>query len=554
VSHAKVAVSIHRGTDGPGEAKVSRRRWPVPRHRVPYSDNGVALAAAFVTVAAFAIYLRTMMPSTGFWDTAEAQTVPVTLSIFHPTGFPLYALLGWAWSHLPLGDSVAWRMNLLSGVCVALAAGLVVLITGHLVLERDRRLRAVAAGIGGASFAFAAEPWENAGRADIHAVNVFFVALIVWLLFAWAAAERARSPRGGRWLVAAALAFGLGIAAHPLVGLTAFGVAAWLLLVDRSLWRRWRLVTVCAAMIAIGIAAYGYIWVRAVIAPAPPLFYAHPNTWENFRYLVFAEQFTHLFEDFESPLAQLASKWTDAERVLAAQFSVVAWLLVALGASVLAVRRWPALVLLGLVAVANVFYAMNFRDGDIDRYYLPTVVVTAPLIGVAIAAIADTVAGAVADASVNLVSTRAAQRRAAALGGALVLGIGMLLPAVSLVSGYQAQDRSQNREADAWVASVYASLPPNAVVISWWSYSTPLWYHRWVLGERPDVTIIDERNILDDGYRTMRNAIRSFYGERPVFVVPPDWDYRRITNVWETRTVSTYPGYIDLLLIEGLRQ
>ncbi|HEX5040473.1 MAG TPA: DUF2723 domain-containing protein [Candidatus Limnocylindria bacterium] len=534
--------------------EVSRRRWPAPRHWIPYSDNGVALAAAFVTVAAFAIYLRTMMPGTGFWDTAEAQTVPATLSIFHPTGFPLYALLGWAWSHLPLGDSVAWRMNLLSGVCVALAAGLVVLITGHLVLERDRRLRAVAAGIGGAAFAFAAEPWENAGRADIHAVNVFFVALIVWLLFAWAAAERVRSADSGRWLVAAALAFGLGIAAHPLVGLTAFGIAAWLLLVDRHLWRRWRLVAACAAMIAIGIGLYGYIWVRAVMAPAPPLFYAHPNTWENFRYLVFAEQFTHLFEDFESPLAQLSSKWNDAERVLAAQFNVVGWLLIALGASVLAVRRWPALLLLALIALANVFYAMNFRDGDIDRYYLPTIVVSAPLIGVAIAAIADTVAGAVVDASANLVTTRAAQRRAATVAGALVLALGLLLPAVSLASGYQAQDRSQNREADAWVASVYQQLPPNAVVISWWSYSTPLWYHRWVLGERPDVTIIDERNILDDGYRTMRNAIRSFYGERPVFVVPPDWDYRRITNVWETRTVSTYPGYIDLLYIEGLRQ
>ena len=554
MSHAKVAVSIHRATDGPDAGEVSRRRWPVRHHWIPYTDNGVAFAAALVSVAALAIYLRTMMPGTGFWDTAEAQTVPATLSIFHPTGFPLYALVGWAWSHLPLGDSVAWRMNLLSGISIALAAGLVVLITGHLVIERNRMLRAVAAGIGGASFAFAAEPWENAGRADIHAINVFFVALIVWLLFAWAAAVRVRSPRSGRWLVGAALAFGLGIAAHPLVGLTAIGIAGWLLIVDRHLWRRWRLVSVCAAMIAIGIAAYGYIWVRAVVTPAPPLFYAHPNTWENFRYLVFAEQFSHLFENFESPLAQLASKWTGAERVLAAQFPVVGWLLIALGASVLAVRRWPALVLLGLIAVANVFYAMNFRDGDIDRYYLPTVVVTAPLLGVAIAAIADTVAGAVADASVRLVTTRAAQRRVAAAAGGLVLALGVLLPATSLATGYRAQDRSQNREADAWVESVYAQLPPNAVIISWWSYSTPLWYHRWVLGERPDVTIIDERNILDDGYRTMRNAIRSFYGERPVYVVPPDWDYRRITDVWETRTVSTYPGYIDLLLIEGLRQ
>ena len=122
------------------------------------------------------------------------------------------------------------------------------------------------------------------------------------------------------------------------------------------------------------------------------------------------------------------------------------------------------------------------------------------------------------------------------------------------MTGYAAHDQSQNREADAWVASVHEQLPPNAVVISWWSYSTPLWYHRWVLGERPDVTIIDERNILDDGYRTMRNAIRSFYGRRPVYVVPPEWEYRRITTQWETSTVRTYPGYTNLLRIDGPRR
>jgi hypothetical protein len=554
MSHAKVAVSIHRGPDAPDRGEVAATDAGVSRSWVPHSNNRVAFAAALVAVAAFAIYLRTMLPSTGFWDTGEAQTVPATFSIFHPTGFPLYTIVGWAWSQLPIGDGVAWRMNLLSGVCVAIAAGLVTLSSGHLIAERGRWVRPTAAGIGGAAFAFASEPWENAGRADIHAVNVAFVALIVWLLLTWAAARRAGSPTGDRWLVGAALAFGLGIAAHPLAGLTAPGIAAWLLAVDHHLWRRPRLVLTCAAAIAVGLSLYATIYLRAIIAPEPPLFYAHPDTWDRFRYLVFAEQFTHLFEDFNSPLGGLAAKWTDAERVLAAQFATPGWLVAAIGASVLAARRPGAFAFLGLVAIANVLYAMNFRDGDIDRYYLPTIVIVAPMIAIALAATASAVAGPVRDAALSFVGTRRGQRRAGAAAAWLVLGIGALLPASSLVGGYAAHDQSQNREADAWVASVYAELPPDAVIVGWWSYSTPLWYHRWVLGERPDVTIIDERNILDDGYRTMRNAIRTFFGERPVYVVPPDWEYRNLTDTWETRTVSTYPGYTDLLYIEGLRQ
>jgi hypothetical protein len=114
------------------------------------------------------------------------------------------------------------------------------------------------------------------------------------------------------------------------------------------------------------------------------------------------------------------------------------------------------------------------------------------------------------------------------------------------VTLYAARDRSDDHEADRWVASVYEALPPNAVILSWWSYSTALWYHRWVLGERPDVTIIDERNMLDDGYATWDGAIRAFIGKRPVYLVPPEWESERLLRLWDTETISTYAGYTKL--------
>lgn len=548
--HAKVAVSIHRASADAGDGRAApvatrrRREW------IPYSDNAVAFAAAFVVVLAFGIYLRTMLPSTGFWDTGEAQTVPPTLSIFHPTGFPTYAMLGWLWSQLPIGE-VAWRMNLLSGVSVALASGFVVLVAGHLIGERGRALRAVAAGVAGTAFAFASEPWENATRADVHAVSILSVTVLLWLLLAWRAAERSGSPRAGRWLVGAALTFGVGLGVHPIIGLFAFGIAAWLVVVDRRLWRRWRLIGLCALAVAVGIGSFAYIWLRAITDPEPPLFYARPDTWDRFRYLVFAEQFSALFRDFREPLADITAKWADAERVLAAQFVAPGWLLVAVGAAVVASRSLATFGVLLLWVVSNVVYSMNFRDGDIDRYYMPTVAVLAPLLGVALAAIAAACGRAVAEVGRRLVSSLEARRRLAALAGAVVLGLGALLPAASVVTGYEAHDQSQNRDADHWVASVHALLPPNAVIVSWWSYSTPLWHHRWVLGERPDVTIIDERDILDDGYRTMNNAIRAHFGRRPVYVVLPGWELENVTERWEMSTVPTLPGFTRLLVVEG---
>jgi hypothetical protein len=549
VFHAKVAVSIHVGPDAPGRAQVA----PVGSHSaIPYASPELAWTAGAVALLALGIYLRTMLPSTSFWDTGEAQTVPYTLSIFHPTGFPTYTLIGWLWSHLPIGE-VAWRMNLLSGVCIAAAAGLAVLAIGQLAAERHRWAVAGAAAIGGLAFAFASEPWRNALRADVHALNILLVALLIWLMVSWRSAEAAHSPRAGRWPMAAALVFGLGMGNHPLIGLTAFGIAAWLLLVDRGIWRRWRLLLACAGLLALGLSVYAYIPIRAVTPPEPPLFYARPDTFERLRYLVFAEQFRNLFDPLANPFFNLGAKWADAEHILGRQFIGPGWLIAAVGASVLAARDLRAFGFLCLLVLTNVAYSMNFPDGDIARYYMLTVLVGAILMGVGLSTVSAAAARAVADASRRML-TGPGRRRAAVAAGALVLACGALLPAGSLVTLYpERAEQGANRDADQWVASVQQALPPNAVVISWWSYSTPLWYHRWVLGERPDIKIIDERNILDDGYGTIDYAITAFLGQRPVYVVPPYWQLDRLVATWETETISTYAGYTDLLRIKARR-
>jgi hypothetical protein len=506
-----------------------------------------------VVLVALAIYLRTMLPSTGFWDTGEAQTVPHTLSIFHPTGFPTYTLIGWLWSQLPLGE-VAWRMNLLSGVCVAGASGFVVLSVEQLTAERHRWAVAGSAAVAGLAFAVAAEPWRNAIRADVHALHILLAALLVWLLLVWRAAERAREARAGGWLLASALVFGLAMGNHPLIGLMAFGIGAWLLFVDQDLWRRWRLVLGCVGLVALGMAVYAYIPARALIPPEPPLFYARPNTFERLRYLIFAEQFRDLFNPLSEPFANFGAKWTDASGVLSRQFIGPGWLMAAVGASILAARDLRAFLFLLLLVLPNLLYSMNFVDGDIARYYMLTVLVGAIVIGVGVSAVVAAAARAMADASRRSFAC-VGRRRVAIATGTLVLAVAALLPAWSLVSRYpERAEQGSNRDADRWVESVHQALPGNAVVISWWSYSTPLWYHRWVLGERPDVAIIDERTILDNpAYGTIDRTIESFLGKRPVYLVPPFWELDRLVLTWETETIPTYSGYTDLLHVEGPR-
>jgi hypothetical protein len=57
------------------------------------------------------------------------------------------------------------------------------------------------------------------------------------------------------------------------------------------------------------------------------------------------------------------------------------------------------------------------------------------------------------------------------------------------------------------------------VILTEWDVSTPLWHARYVLGRRPDVLIVDDTNIVYEGWATRERRIASLICERPVFIL-----------------------------------
>jgi hypothetical protein len=103
---------------------------------------------------------------------------------------------------------------------------------------------------------------------------------------------------------------------------------------------------------------------------------------------------------------------------------------------------------------------------------------------------------------------------------AVVLGVALLLPALG-DSGTRrdAADRSNDRDAQAWLAEVLPVIPENAVLVSWWSTSTPLWYAQKVEGMRPDIFVVDDRTMLDLNLGRAPDVINRYLDERPVYVI-----------------------------------
>ena len=95
---------------------------------------------------------------------------------------------------------------------------------------------------------------------------------------------------------------------------------------------------------------------------------------------------------------------------------------------------------------------------------------------------------------------------------------------------------------------------PNAAVVSWWSFSTPLWYGRWVEGRRPDILIIDDRDILDDGYGTASAAIDRYLPERPVYLVRLARDLPPFVERYVLERVEGVPSPGDLYRVVARRR
>ena len=184
------------------------------------------LLAVACGAAAGLLYLRTLAPGLLFGDPAEFQVATWVAGVAHPTGYPLYLILGWLWSHLlPLG-APAWRMNLFAALWGAAAVAVTYLAAAALIEQAAsslprmaRRIAAVAAAL-----SLAANPafWSQAVIAEVYTLQAFLLALMLTL---------ALGKLTPRRLLALAWAVGLGLAHHRTTILWLPGLFAWAWLV-----------------------------------------------------------------------------------------------------------------------------------------------------------------------------------------------------------------------------------------------------------------------------------------------------------------------------------
>lgn len=467
-----------------------------------------AVAGWLAFLVPLGVYTACLSSSVAFWDTGEMETVPYILGIAHQTGFPVFVLTGWVFSHLFPFGTVAWRLSFMSAIAMALAA--------RMVFAALRELEIPASVALGASLVFALVDivWERGSRTEVQAFATMFAAIGCVCAIRW---QRTANPRA---LFGLCASIGLGIATHAIELMLVPGFVLIILSRVKELTAKRALAG--TALLVVPLLTYLYIPLRAAyvlahhvdptlalgLPPGRPFWdYNDPSSLSKFWYYINGDK-----ADVNSGLAGMlslarwGSVWSEYSSTLWEQFGPAA-IAAALVGLVIALVRWPILMAsLTVSALLPVLFVLNFDEADVQRYFLFSLWLFSVFAGI----------GA---SGIFYALLRKQKRAAAALAALSLMGIVVWLGTVN--QGLFGQ--RDNHDSDMFLNQMRTLTPDNAVIVANWLTAPAMGYSAYVehsFGNRVVVTgwPADYQNFYTRWLRTRPLFIRA---ERPFSLTVP---------------------------------
>lgn len=431
-------------------------------------------AAALIFLAAFSLYALTASPGILFEDGGELAGVAFSVGVGHPPGYPLFALLGRLAGFLPIAG-FAFRANLFSALCGALAAALL------FAAARALGMRILSAAAAALLLAFSATVWSQSAIVEVYALNLVFIAALLWLL-----ADFERAPRD-RALAAFVLVTFLSILNHYTT-FAAFSLLVPVLFIIRArrggASRSVRNLAVGLFFLALCVSGYLLLPLRAAADPA--VNWNTPDSWSAFLAHIRRTQ----FEEFESQLGFNLSSYggflLHFFSNLTAEFILPAVFLFLVGLFLLwpsGRRRAVAAIYLILVQSAGILIYVRFYFNDtqlsvVRVFYLGAYAVLALVAGYAV------------DAVLSALPSRAARACLAVLVAALL--------AWEVVAHFPSNDGRVRGESRALVADTFRLARRDAEIFtaSTLFVSPPLFFQK-IEGLRQDIDLVDDHGNLN---------------------------------------------------------
>jgi hypothetical protein len=445
---------------------------------------------ALTVLAACGVYRTTVCPTVSFTDSGELATVATTLGIAHPTGYPIWTLIGRIVAMLPLGAEEIVRLNALSGFITALAVGLffklvLVIFRSPKVFGFTNEARIRLPGPVSLSFAsstalvfgFSSTVWAQSVEVEVYALHLFLI-LAASFLFVGGMEEELSGPgRISQRLLLFSFVLGLSFANHMTTVLLA---PAFLYLFFASIGfnrRSRRVIVALVPCFLLGLSAYIYLPLRSASGPA--MDWGHPLTLQRLWWHITGKQYqTWMFGGWEVIRKQLTYFVTN----FPTEFQWVPIVVLFYGVMEALSLSRRLVTFLAILLIACLVYSINYEINEIDPYFIVAYIACGGLIAV----------------GMHQFLRRTWSRRSRTLKVMAIL-ILISLPIAQVLNNMRDVDQSRNYQAENFVKNVFSEVEPNAVIFSslWDYFVSPAYYVQIVRKERPDVVIID-RDLLQN--------------------------------------------------------
>ena len=421
------------------------------------------------------LYLLTAYPTVAYIDSGELAVVNWTLGIAHPTGYPLYTLVGRLFSLLPL--ELITTQILLGALCTATAAALMAVRLMRL-MKAETPVRQTGVALTGMLLGVAPLMWSQGVTNEVYSLHILMVVLIVTFLL---------QPYSPRRLALGAFIVGLSFGNHMSTVLLLPAVGYYLIIHRRAIGAAPRQLLLAIGFAVAAATLYLYLPIRSAL---DPIFnWGEPTNWGNFVRHVSGWQYQVWM--FSRTTDELINSLGNFAVILYRQFPLPYWPMILYGIVTAWRKQRQMAVLLTLILAVNLLYSLNFSIPDIDNYLLPSVLVLIVFSAVGVGTL-----------------TRNWKKYelliAAFVGAMMIWGIAV---------NWRANDQSDNYSALDGVHNFYGSVEGNALVFcSEWDVVSPWLYSHFYLQERPDVVLVDNELVRRSWYPAwIRHADERLY-------------------------------------------
>jgi hypothetical protein len=437
-----------------------------------------------LSVISFCIYLTTMCHSVGFTDSGELATVICTLGIAHPTGYPLFTLLGKCWMMIPIPLEEILRLNIFASLLTAAAVDVffkttLVLHRSTLVFQLRKQKRKdlndhrfiLASAIASLVLAFSKTFWSQSTAIEVYPLHLVLVLLSLLFFIGGLEEQLGQLLILSRKLILFAFVLGLSFSNHMTTVLLAPGFL-WLFFRVFGFGKEsFRRILKISPFFLLGLSIYIYLFIRS--SEDPLLDWGHPATLERFFWHVSGKQFR----------VWMFSGWSVVQKQLnyfidnfTSEFHHVVISCVVFGIFAMLRRSRREFIFLILLFFTTIVYAVNYDIFDISSYFLLSYII----IGlIAVQGI---------DYFFEWISDKKKWMRV------MMTAVLIAFPVIQIANNWNRVDETKNILPQQFVQNAFSCIEPHAVVIaSQWDYFiSPALYYQFIRNERRDITVVDK--------------------------------------------------------------